>query len=153
MSIQQVETISERIVTQGKGVVDTQGRHETGFKDNTNTDPITEIEGSNPSINGGGTLNTFGADTKDLSHGNLYEYSKTYTYASNPIEPHILEFNDTTGSERILLKHGTHETGINLGPDGSVLITSKGRVDVSNGDYTISVSGDCLLYTSDAADE
>ena len=33
MSIQQVETISERIVTQGKGVVDTQGRHETGFKD------------------------------------------------------------------------------------------------------------------------
>ena len=54
---------------------------------------------------------------------------------------HVFELNDTPAGERILLLH-KDGAGIDIRPDGSVIINSRGnRVDVSNGDHRLVVEG------------
>ena len=40
-----------------------------------------------------------------------------------------------------MLRHA-NGTGINIGPDGSIIVSSKRRVDVVNENYNLSVTGD-----------
>lgn len=55
---------------------------------------------------------------------------------------HVFEFNDTLANERILLKH-TIGAGIDIKPDGTILINSKGnRVEIVDDNYYMAVEGD-----------
>ena len=61
------------------------------------------------------------------------------------VSGHVLEFNDTPGGERVLIKHKSG-SGVELRPDGSVLVvTSRNRVDVTHGDNQVIVEGDADL--------
>jgi len=54
---------------------------------------------------------------------------------------HSIEVDDTPGGERILFKHRTG-AGIELKPDGSIVVSSKeNKVEVVGGDYKLVVSG------------
>jgi len=56
---------------------------------------------------------------------------------------HIIEYNDTKNSERILIKHA-QGTGIDLRPDGSVIVNAAGGglVEVATGGHKLVVTGD-----------
>lgn len=56
---------------------------------------------------------------------------------------HVIEYNDTPGSERILIKHRTGG-GAEFRPDGSMVVSALGAglTEVVNGDHTFIISGD-----------
>lgn len=142
-SVKNVETIEKRIATQGTGAVLSAGLHQDGFLHNTGMSPRPSAV-PQPTINiGGEEVETFGADIgDDFDHGSGTEPERVYerkTPAGN-----IIEMNDTSGSERIMIKHASG-VGINIGPDGSVLVSSTKRVDVCNDSYTFTLNGDGKL--------
>ncbi len=59
---------------------------------------------------------------------------------------HVIERNDTPGSERILLKHNSGKTLINMCPDGELVIKSASRVEVINGDHSFTAGNGQLTY-------
>lgn len=56
---------------------------------------------------------------------------------------HVIEYNDTKSSERILIKHASG-TGIDFRPDGSVVVNAagKGLVEVVTGGHKLVVTGE-----------
>ena len=56
---------------------------------------------------------------------------------------HVIEYNDTSGSERILVKHASG-SGIDMRPDGSIIVNAQGNglVEVVTGGHTMIVTGD-----------
>ncbi len=144
MTIKTIERLTTRATKQGTGTVKTASQTTQGFDDDYGINPRPEYE-EKPSTTfdvyaGGQTLNTYGADIPaDTVMGEESEYGMNYSYHTPA--GHIVEYNDTPGSERIMLRHKSG-TGINIGPDGSVMITSKRRVDVVNENHYVSVAGD-----------
>lgn len=139
MSTRNVEGLVNRTTTQGSGPVQTAGRIESGIGDQTGIHPAPGTEGQPTTNKGGKLLNTFGIEIPDNTiQGNETEYTQVYEHLTPG--GHSIEYNDTSGSERIMIRHA-NGTGINIGPDGSVLISSKRRVDVVNEDYNLSVTG------------
>ena len=64
-----------------------------------------------------------------------------YNNAFESLSGHSFEIDDTPGNERILIKHHSG-AGIEVQPNGSIVIVSKGKtVHVSNGEYNMAVSG------------
>jgi len=53
---------------------------------------------------------------------------------------HIIEYNDTPGSERIMFRH-VSGSGIEMRPDGSILISASSLIFDVQGDETHSISG------------
>lgn len=143
MSTKNVENLTSRSTLQGSGQVATSGKITQGFGDQTGIHPVPGSEGEPTTNKGGKLLNTFGAPIPDDTiQGNEAEYGQVYEYATP--QGHVIEYNDTSSSERIMLRHKSG-TGINIGPDGSIIISSKRRVDVVNEDYILSVTGDGKL--------
>lgn len=62
---------------------------------------------------------------------------------------HALEFDDTPGNQRILIKHNTG-AGLELKQDGSIVISTKNsRLDVCGGSHDVIVEGDAtMVYKS-----
>lgn len=62
---------------------------------------------------------------------------------------HVIEYNDTTNSERILIKHA-NGSGIDMRPDGSIVVNAQGGglVEVVSGDHKLIVTGDGQLNYS-----
>lgn len=61
---------------------------------------------------------------------------------------HVIEYNDTPGSERILIKHRTG-AGVEFRPDGSMAVSALGigMTEVVNGDHKFLISGNgCIHY-------
>lgn len=60
---------------------------------------------------------------------------------------HVIEYNDTPGSERILIKHKTG-AGAEFRPDGSMVVSAHGAglTEVVNGDHTFIISGDGHIH-------
>ena len=140
MSTRNVESIVNRTTTQGSGVVKTAGNIASSVGDYTGVHPAPGTEGEPTTNTGGKLLNTFGIEIPDNTiQGNEAEY--TQVYETTTPGGHSIEYNDTSGSERIMIRHA-NGTGINIGPDGSVMVSSKRRVDVVNEDYNLSVTGD-----------
>ena len=56
---------------------------------------------------------------------------------------HVIEYNDTPGAERILIKHKLG-SGVEFRPDGSMTVSALGAglTEVVNGDHTFMISGD-----------
>jgi hypothetical protein len=140
MSTKNVESLVNRTTTQGSGAVQTAGRVESSVGDHTGVYPPPGLENAPATNKGGKLLNTFGAAIPDDTiQGNETEYTQVYEYTTPG--GHSIEYNDTSGSERIMLRHA-NGTGINIGPDGSIIVSSKRRVDVVNENYNLSVTGD-----------
>jgi len=57
---------------------------------------------------------------------------------------HIIELNDTMGSERIMIRHSSG-SGIEFRPDGSVLISATNIIFDTRGDATFSVEGNMTM--------
>jgi hypothetical protein len=81
-----------------------------------------------------------GGDNIDIINPSINtEYTKTDVNVTS--SGHVIEYNDTPGNERILLKHRTG-AGIDILPDGSVAISARGKhVMTILDDMTIVVSG------------
>tara|TARA_B110000208_G_C11794148_1_gene438845 strand:- start:2270 stop:3724 length:1455 start_codon:yes stop_codon:yes gene_type:complete len=60
---------------------------------------------------------------------------------------HVIEYDDTPGGERILLKHRTG-AGVEMRADGTVVVVSKNkRIEVTGSDHTAIIEGDGdLIY-------
>ena len=139
MSIKNVESLQSRRTTQGPQT-DTTGQLHPGFGDFQkpayDEKPVTNQD----AYSGGQMLNLYGADIpSDTMHGTDAQYP--YNYVHKTPGGHIVEYNDTPGSERIMIRH-VSGTGVNIGPDGSVIVSSQRRVDVANENYVLAVAGD-----------
>jgi hypothetical protein len=77
-----------------------------------------------------------------------FETDKNYENAITTRAGHIIEYNDTPGSERILLRHASGR-GIDIQPDGKIIISSTARADVIEGDYNLVVHNDGSLSFGD----
>jgi len=60
---------------------------------------------------------------------------------------HVIEYNDTPENPRILIKH-TSGSGIDMRPDGTMVVSSKGdgKVEVNHGGHKLVVTGDGQLH-------
>ena len=81
----------------------------------------------------------------DFNLGSPVASEYPYNQSRESVSGHVVEIDDTPGNERILIKHN-QKFGIELRPDGSILITSKQNKSESiGGDLTIVVEGDANL--------
>jgi hypothetical protein len=62
---------------------------------------------------------------------------------------HVIEYNDTPENPRILIKH-TSGSGIDMRPDGTIVVSSHGdgKVEVNHGGHKLVVTGDGQLHFS-----
>lgn len=137
------DTIIEREKLQGEGRVISEGYSEEGFRDFTRAFPRQPYLGDtsvNRAVRHGGRQLETGGSEIDLGIQTGLDSQYPFTHVHETAAGHTLEYNDTPGSERIMLRH-TNGSGINIGPDGSILISSSKRVDVVRGDQVLSVSG------------
>ena len=133
------ELYSARETYEGTGKAATDGRIEQGYGDQTGVHPIAGTEKQSIATAGGKSINTFGASVgSDLVQGTDNEYGQFQEFVTPA--GHSVEYNDTPGSERIMIRH-TSGTGINFGPDGSIIISDKRRNDAIAENYVLSVSG------------
>ena len=89
-------------------------------------------------------INTYGADIpSDTAYGGSGNGEMQYTHATPG--GHVVEYNDTPGSERIMIRHKNGD-GINIGPDGSIIISGKRRIDKANEDYFLEVKNGNLKF-------
>ena len=139
-----VESVVNREVVQGSGAVHSQGFVKHPFSDNTGTYPKSGKEEKSVTTQGGLLINTYGADVpEDTAQGNAA--NNTTCYAHTTPAGHTVEYNDTPGSERIMIRHKNGD-GINIGPDGSIIISSKRRIDKANEDYFLEVKNGNLKF-------
>ena len=139
-----VESVVSREVVQGSGAVHSQGLAKHPFSDNTGAYPKAGKEGKPVTTQGGLLINTYGADVPvDTAQGNAA--NNTTCYAHTTPAGHTVEYNDTPGSERIMIRHKNGD-GINIGPDGSIIISSKRRIDKANEDYFLEVKNGNLKF-------
>lgn len=70
-----------------------------------------------------------------------------YNQVSETVSGHVMEFDDTPGNERVLIKHNTG-SGVELRNDGSVIVSANNRkVEVVGGDNIVIVEGEgTLIY-------
>lgn len=81
----------------------------------------------------------------DFNLGTPVASEYPYNQSRESVSGHVMEIDDTPGNERILIKHN-QKFGIELRPDGSILITAKQNKSESiGGDLTIVVEGDANL--------
>ena len=93
-------------------------------------------EGINRLATGGGDIGV------DLELSDEQPSKFPYNQVQETASGHVMEIDDTPGAERILIKHRTG-AGMELRPDGSVLITSRTqRVEVIGGASKVIVEGE-----------
>lgn len=140
MSLKNITTITQRKVLQGEGAELSAGQPENAFVDNTASSPRQEAARVSPIARGGSNVDlSGGAIPEGLRLGDVDDIETSYVHQTP--SGHIIEYNDTPFNERIMIRHAGG-TGINIGPDGSVIISSKTRVDIINGDHQVTVGGD-----------
>lgn len=141
------DSITERIATDGKGRVNSEGVPTDGFKDPDVKHPRSQYVGessTNKAARGAEIHNlkikngVLGAETSIPEQPPaLY----TLNQVSESPAGHIIEVNDTPGGERILIKH-KDGAGVEIKPDGSVIVNSLGnRVDLVSENHAMAVEG------------
>jgi len=145
------DDLKERENTLGKGRVLTDGVNSTAFGDPTGEHPRFEYQYSSPVNIGARTSKmhklAFGGAASGVpasataALGNQYPLNDVRETVSG----HVLEFNDTPGGERILIKHNSG-SGVEMRPDGTIVVSALGnKVEVCGGDNTVIVEGDAKL--------
>ena len=139
-----IEKIVNRQVVQGTGAVKSQNFAKQAFADNRGATPKAVEEQKPITTKGGMLINTYGADIpSDTAYGGSGNGEMQYTHATPG--GHVVEYNDTPGSERIMIRHKNGD-GINIGPDGSIIISGKRRIDKANEDYFLEVKNGNLKF-------
>ena len=141
----------DRILRLGKGKTDTQGVNTNAFSDPSGQYPRTNNHNQS-SINkaargGGGKQLSVGGSVKNVNLEVEPAASTQYGMADirETASGHVIEFNDTPGGERIMLRHKTG-AGIEIRPDGTVLVVStKNKVEVCHGSNEVIVEGEANL--------
>ena len=141
----------DRILRLGKGFTDTQGVNTNAFSDPAGQYPRTKNHNQS-SINeaargGGGKQLSVGGSVKNVDLEVEPAASTQYGMADirETASGHVIEFNDTPGGERIMLRHKTG-AGIEVRPDGTVLVVStKNKVEVCHGSNEVIVEGEAHL--------
>jgi len=85
-----------------------------------------------------------------LSMGSPVEAKYPLNQVQETQSGHVIEINDTPSGERILINH-KEGSGIDLRPDGTVIVSSKGsKIEISGDDQTVIVEGNAnLVYKGD----
>ena len=139
-----IEKAVNREVVQGSGAVQSQGFSQHPFSDNRGATPKASQEQKSVASQGGLLINTYGADIPaDTSQGSSSGDQTCYAHVTPA--GHVVEYNDTPGSERIMIRHKNGD-GINIGPDGSIIISGKRRIDKANEDYFLEVKNGNLKF-------
>ena len=141
----------DRILRLGKGKTETQGKSDTAFNDPSGQFPRRKNHNQS-SINkaargGGGDQLSIGGSVKNIDLEVEPAASTQYGMADvrETASGHVIEYNDTPGGERILIKHKTG-SGVELRPDGTVLVVStKNKVEVCHGSNEVIVEGEANL--------
>jgi len=141
----------DRILRFGKGQADTQGKNDEAFSDPAGQYPR-RTNHNQSSINkaargGGGKQLSVGGSVKNIDLEVEPAASTQYGMADirETASGHVIEFNDTPGGERIMLRHKTG-AGIEVRPDGTVLVVStKNKVEVCHGSNEVIVEGEAHL--------
>lgn len=133
------------------------GPNEMTFGDKSGRYPEAEYENTNSlnhSATGSGKPNKLkvsgtaaGIDIKSQLEGLEAQYPLVQVIETE--SGHVIEYNDTPGSERILLRHANGQ-GVDLRPDGSILVSAlgDGLVEVAHGGHKMIVTGEGQLHYS-----
>ena len=139
-----VESLVNRTTVQGSGATQSQGFVSHPFSDAAGAYPFANEEGKPVTTKGGQLINTYGADIPDDTiQGNSSGTASCYTHTTPA--GHTIEYNDTPGSERIMIRHMNGD-GINIGPDGSIIISGKRRIDKAQEDYFLEVKNGTMKF-------
>jgi len=139
-----VESLVNRTTVQGSGAAQSQGFVSHPFSDAAGAYPFANEEGKPVTTKGGQLINTYGADIPDDTiQGNSSGTASCYTHTTPA--GHTIEYNDTPGSERIMIRHMNGD-GINIGPDGSIIISGKRRIDKAQEDYFLEVKNGTMKF-------
>jgi len=141
----------DRILRLGKGRTETQAKSDTAFNDPSGQFPRKKNHNQS-SINkaargGGGDQLSVGGSVENIDLEVEPAASTQYGMADvrETASGHVVEYNDTPGGERILIKHKTG-SGVELRPDGTVLVVStKNKVEVCHGSNEVIVEGEANL--------
>jgi len=122
----------------------------TGFKDPNGIYPKKDNIGlSNvapQALHGGETVELQGRNGFVYIENFGEEAEATKNYHHRTPAGHIIERNDTSENERILIKHAKGDALINMCPGGEIVVKSKSRVDVINGDHEFSAYNGKITY-------
>lgn len=141
------DNFESRVANLGQGLEDTQGVPQDGMQDPTGEFPKREY-------NYGSSINKA---ARGLSINELYvgggevgvslglEPQRASEFPFNQVQEttsgHIVEYDDTPGGERILIRH-RKGAGVEMRADGSVVISAvNNKVEVTGGDQTLIVEG------------
>jgi len=139
-----VESLVNRTTVQGSGAAQSQGFVSHPFSDAAGAYPFANEEGKPVTTQGGQLINTYGADVPDDTiQGNTPGTVTCYTHTTPA--GHTIEYNDTPGSERIMIRHMNGD-GVNIGPDGSIIISGKRRIDKAQEDYFLEVKNGTMKF-------
>ena len=141
------DNLNSRINTLGIGQELSVGIPQEGFQDPTGEYPKRDYnygtsinksargEKINELYIGGGDYGL----SLDIQPQRTSEYP--FNQVSETISGHVVEYDDTPGGERILIKHRTG-AGVEMRSDGSVIISStNNKIEITGGDQTVIVEG------------
>lgn len=141
------DNFQNRVGKLGQGLEDTQGVPRDGMQDPTGEFPKREYN-YGPSINKaarGLAINELYVGGGEVGVSLGLEPQRASEFPFNQVEEttsgHVVEYDDTPGGERILIKH-RKGAGVEMRADGSVIISAvNNKVEVTGGDQTLIVEG------------
>lgn len=141
------DDFEKRVSELGEGLENTQGVPRDGMHDPTGEFPKREYN-YGPSINKaarGLTINELYVGGGEVGVSLGLEPQRASEFPFNQVEEttsgHVVEYDDTPGGERILIKH-RKGAGVEMRADGSVVISAvNNKVEVTGGDQTLIVEG------------
>lgn len=147
------DDLSNRKNNLGSSFTEKEGLSQTGFSDPNLLFPKPEYvnqSGVNKASRGE-NVNNLNVKAcipgTELGYLTLDTYEYTQVQVDESSSGHVIEINDTPSGERILIKHNCG-AGIDIQPDGTILINSTGnRVEVVSGNHNLAVEADGnILY-------
>ena len=141
------DNFQNRVAEIGQGLEDTQGVPQDGMQDPTGEFPKREYNyGSSVNKAARGTkINELYIGGGEVGVSLNIEPQRASEFPFNQVEEttsgHVVEYDDTPGGERILIKH-RKGAGVEMRADGSVIISAvNNKVEVTGGDQTLIVEG------------
>ena len=138
----------EQLKAKVGSLAETQGIQHDGFFDPTGPYPRREYSGTQQTNRAARGIDENrlklggGAERLDLEIDEFPASEYTKNQVREFVSGHVTEYDDTPGRNRILIKHSSG-TGIDMLPDGSIIINStRNTIRISAGDEKVIIEGD-----------
>jgi hypothetical protein len=138
----------EQLKAKVGSLAETQGIQHDGFFDPTGPYPRREYSGTQQTNRAARGIDENrlklggGAERLDLEIDDFPASEYTKNQVREFVSGHVTEYDDTPGRNRILIKHSSG-TGIDMLPDGSIIINStRNTIRISAGDEKVIIEGD-----------